>query len=65
MQYVWDGSFWRYIDNAVAINNGTTTINGGRIDTSVIGTGVIYNTGATESNYTMKIDLNNGEIHIK
>lgn len=65
LQYVWDGGFWRLIDVAVAINNGTTTINGGRIDTSVIGTGVIYNTGANSSNYTMKIDLNNGEIHIK
>lgn len=50
---------------AVAINENETKINGGRIDTSVIGTGVIYNTNANESNYTMKIDLNNGEIHIK
>lgn len=49
-----------------AINNGdTTVINGGRIDTSVIGTGVIYNTGANESNYKMKIDLNAGGIYIK
>lgn len=65
IQYIWDNGFWRLIDVAVAINNGTTTINGGRIDTSVIGTGIIYNTNANSSNYTMKIDLNNGEIHIK
>lgn len=52
-------------DYAKAINLGTTTINGARIDTSVIGTGVIYNTGANSTNYTMKIDLNSGEIHIK
>jgi hypothetical protein len=39
--------------------SGTTVIDGGRIQT-----GVIYNTGGTASSYTMKIDLDNGEIHI-
>lgn len=49
-----------------AINNGNTTvINGARIDTGVIGTGVIYNTGANESSYIMKINLNSGTIHIR
>lgn len=63
------------------INNGnTTTINGGRITTGSIAAdklvansitgnmiygGVIYNVGGSASNYTMKIDLANGEIHIK
>ena len=61
----WNSTAWVTIDTAKAINNGTTTISGGRIDTSILGTGVIYNTGANSANYTMKIDLNNGEIHIK
>ena len=48
----------------------TTVINGGRIstgtiDAGAIGTGVIYNSGGSSSNYTMKIDLANGSIHIK
>ena len=66
-QYRYSGSSWDIVDYnpATAINAGVTRINGGRIDTSVIGTGIIYNTGANSSNYTMKIDLNNGEIHIK
>lgn len=63
--YRWSGTEWVLIDVAYAINNGTTTINGGRIDTSIIGTGVIYNTGADSSNYSMMINLNTGEIHIK
>ena len=61
----WNSTAWVTIDTAKAINNGTTTISGGRIDTSILGTGVIYNTGANSANYTMKIDLNKGEIHIK
>ena len=66
-QYRYNGTGWVVYayDAALAINSNTTRINGGRIDTSVIGTGVIYNTGANNSNYTMKIDLNNGEIHIR
>lgn len=53
-----------------AINNGTTTINGsmittGSISADKISTGVIYNSGGNASNYTMKIDLDNGSIHIK
>jgi len=62
-------------DYATAINNGTTTINGGKITTSSITTdqiqmnvgwaGVLYNQGGNDSNYKMKIDFTNGEIHIK
>ena len=62
-------------DYANAINNGTTTINGGKITTNSITTnqiqmnvgwaGVIYNQGGNSSNYKMKIDFTNGEIHIK
>lgn len=37
-----------------------TSIDGGKITT-----GVIYNAGGNASNYTMKIDLNAGEIHIR
>ena len=64
-----------------AVNSGTTTtINGGKITTGtitaghistaglnagVIKAGVMYNTGGSASNYTMKIDLDNGSIHIK
>lgn len=73
--YRWNGSTWIAIDTAAAINNGTTTINGGKITTNSITTdqiqmntgwaGVIYNQGGTASNYKMKIDFTNGEIHIK
>ena len=62
-------------DYANAINNGTTTINGGKITTNSITTdqiqmntgwaGIIYNQGGNSTNYTMKIDFTNGEIHIK
>ena len=62
-------------DYANAINNGTTTINGGKITTGSITTnqiqmnvgwaGVIYNQGGNSANYKMKIDFTNGEIHIK
>ena len=62
-------------DYANAINNGTTTINGGKITTGSITTdqlsmntgwaGVIYNQGGTPSSYKMKIDFTNGEIHIR
>lgn len=62
-------------DYANAINNGTTTINGGKITTNSITTnqiqmntgwaGVIYNQGGTPANYKMKIDFTKGEIHIK
>lgn len=61
-------------DYANAINNGTTTINGGKITTNSITTdqirmntgwaGVIYNQGGTASNYKMKIDFTNGSIYI-
>lgn len=37
-----------------------TSIDGGKINT-----GVIYNSGGDASTYTMKIDLNAGEIHIR
>lgn len=62
------------------VSTSTTTIDGGRITTGtitaghistaglsagVIKSGVIYNTGGSAANYTMKIDLDNGEIHIK
>jgi hypothetical protein len=67
--YIWSGTQWVTMQDTTVADNiyvsGTTTINGGRIDTSVIGTGVIYNTGANATNYTMKVDLNNGEIHIR
>ena len=53
----------------------TTTIDGGKIKTGSITTdqlamntgwaGVIYNLGGGPSNYNMKIDFTNGEIHIK
>ena len=62
-------------DYANAINNGTTTINGGKITTNSITTdqlqmnvgwaGIIYNQGGSAANYKMKIDFTNGEIHIK
>lgn len=62
-------------DYANAINNGTTTINGGKITTNSITTdqlsmntgwaGIIYNQGGNSANYKMKIDFTNGEIHIK
>lgn len=54
-----------YVDNSVgglakADMSNVTTIDGGKITT-----GIIYNAGGNASNYTMKIDLNAGEIHIK
>ena len=73
------GSTPQEVVNAVNAGN-TTTINGGRITTGSITAnqiatntitgdmiygGVIYNLGGTSSNYTMKIDLINGEIHIR
>ena len=63
----------------LGINGGSTSIDGGKITTgtidanlvnvtnlnaSEIKAGVIYNTGGYAGNYTMKIDLDNGEIHI-
>jgi hypothetical protein len=59
---------------ATAINANTTTIDGGKITTGTVLSNaffgnVIYNlvagVPATESNYTMKIDLANGRIHIR
>ena len=71
----WNSTTWVTIDTANAINNGTTTINGGKITTGSITTdqikmntgwaGVIYNQGGNSANYKMKIDFTNGEIHIK
>jgi len=48
----------------------TGTLNAGlvsvtNINASNISTGVIYNSGGDASNYTMKIDLNAGELHIQ
>ena len=75
--YRFNGTGWdnTTIDPAVAINNGSTTINGGKITTNSITTdqiqmnvgwaGVIYNQGGNSSNYKMKIDFTNGEIYIK
>ena len=37
----------------------------GGIEASTVTANAIYNKGANESNYSMKIDLVNGEIHIK
>lgn len=58
-----------------AINNNATYIDGGKIVTDSISAdkikmnigwaGAIYNSGGTSSNYKMKIDFTNGEIHIK
>ena len=47
-----------------------TSIDGGKIATRSLSAnsiegGIIYNLGGTSSNYSMKIDLINGEIHIK
>lgn len=67
------------VDVAEHINRNTTTVDGGKITTGSIDVdkikmntawaGVIYDSGATSGNeeatYSMKIDLNNGEIHIK
>lgn len=71
----WSGSAWDVIDTATAINNGSTTINGGKITTNSITTnqlqmntgwaGVIYNLGGNSVSYKMKIDFTNGEIHIR
>lgn len=55
------------IDGA-AIKTGTITaghITTAGLDAGVIKSGVIYNTGANADTYTMKIDLDNGEIHIR
>lgn len=64
-----------YVDNSVpnlpadlvtegglqtAFTQNVTTIDGGKITT-----GVIYNSGGSINNYTMKIDLDSGSIHIK
>lgn len=54
-----------YVNNSVsglakADMSNVTTIDGGKITT-----GVIYNAGGNATTYTMKIDLNAGEIHIK
>jgi len=45
---------------AKADMSNVTTIDGGKINT-----GVIYNSGGNAFTYTMKIDLNAGEIHIR
>ena len=37
----WSGSTWNVIDTAVAINNGATTINGGRITTNTLEANVL------------------------
>lgn len=67
-------------DLAKADMSNVTTIDGGKITTntlaasaikantltgSMIYGGIIYNIGANDSNYTMKINLNAGEIHIR
>lgn len=71
----WSGSSWTTIDFAAAVNNGTTTIIGGKISTNSlsaisanlgeVNAGIIYNYNGNASNYTMKIDLNSGRIIIK
>ena len=43
----------------------TTTLSSLTANLGVINAGVLYNSGGSASSYTMKIDLNNGEIHIK
>jgi predicted phage tail protein len=79
VEKVWNGTAWVLKDVALAINTNTTTIDGAKITTGSITTdqlsmntawaGVIYDSNAVEGNeeatYTMKIDFNNGEIHIK
>lgn len=69
-----------FSDFAMKDMSNVTTIDGGKITTNTLDAsaiksntltgnmiygGVIYNLGGTDSNYTMKIDLTNGEIHIK
>jgi len=49
-----------FSDFAMKDMSNVTTIDGGKITT-----GVIYNSGGNASTYTMKIDLNAGEIHIR
>jgi len=49
-----------FSDFAMKDMSNVTTIDGGKITT-----GVIYNSGGNAYTYTMKIDLNAGEIHIK
>ena len=60
--YIWSGSAWvvGLTDLAKADMSNVTTIDGGKITT-----GIIYNAGGTSTTYTMKIDLNAGEIHIR
>lgn len=68
------------VDFTSTNSEGTTTIDGSKIttgsisanhistaglDASQITAGVLYNTGGSPSNYTMKVDLDNGTIHIK
>lgn len=43
----------------------TEHITAAGLNADVITSGVIYNTGGSASGYVMKIDLNNGEIHIR
>lgn len=76
-QYRYNGSSWVVLayNPATAINAGTTTISGDKITTGSITAdkivmntgwaGAIYNQGGTPTNYKMKIDFTNGEIHIK
>ena len=79
-QYRYNGTSWVLIayNPATAINGGTTTIDGGKITTgSVLSNAffgnVIYNliwngtawVPANDTNYTMKINLATGSIHIK
>jgi hypothetical protein len=62
-----------YTPNTTTIDGGkitTGTITAGHISTAgldagIIKAGIMYNTGGNASNYTMKIDLNAGSIHIK
>ena len=66
------GGTWRnvggtYINGSDII---TGSINASLVDVTNLNAGnitagVLYNSGGTSSNYTMKIDLDNGSIHIK
>lgn len=49
------------IDGTITTDHITTA----GLDAEVITSGVIYNTGGSASSYTMKINLDGGEIHIK
>jgi len=53
------------LDSTAAGTNAAPNISGGHIHGSTMDGGVIYNSGADESNYTMKIDLNGGGLFIK